>query len=272
MDSDSDLEQELGAFLRAHALPQAVPAVLMAEGEALYRRCAPHPPAIPQWGRFLVALGQLAAEAMDDANAAGRYFLRAVADYPRHGDAEAAITAGYDQGVLFERAGRQVHAIAAYQAAADLGLQHPPPTANALRPAMAQVRLNMATSGELDPGSRANLKRAWLAWLALRQERTPLDAELVAELERSLCAFLLPEDDPLSLAAVWQAWPPSSCPALPGSLHDGSAAMLAQLYAASAEAAEAHLADEGPDPGRPYRLLGETLERQRMLPSATQDA
>jgi hypothetical protein len=258
----AELEAALTAFLRAHSLPQAVPAVLLAEGETLYRRCDPAPPPSPLWGRFLVALGQLAAESVDDPVTASRYFLRAVADLPRHGDAEAATTAGYNQGVLFERSDRRMHAQAAYRAAAELGLGHPPPTANALRAAMACVRLVMAADGALDAAASSVLKRAWLVWLELRRERSPaLDDALAEELGRTLCAFLLPEDDPLGLAPAWLAWPPAQCACLPGSPDHGDARILEQLFAASAEAADRHLGEEGADPGRPYRLLHASLLR-----------
>ena len=107
----------LTAFLRAHAQRESVAAVLFAQGEDLYRRLSPSPPPIPEWGRFLVALGQLAADA-DDLQVASGYFMRAVRDAELHGDYEAALTAGYDQGVLFEARERPTHARAAYRAAA----------------------------------------------------------------------------------------------------------------------------------------------------------
>lgn len=257
---DEPPEAALAAFLRAHALPEAVPAVLLAQGEALYERLAPHPPAIPEWGRFLVALGQLAADLAEDPVTASRYFLRAVADLPRHTALAAAVTAGYNQGVLFERSGRTPHARAAYAASAELGLAHAPPEPAALRATLALARLDLAAEEALPERSAGLLKQAWLAWLVWSGPALPMD--LTEELQRALCAFLLPEDDPLLLAHRWRSWPPPTSPAAPGS-SDGDMRVLQALFAHSAVAADRFLRDEGPDPGAPYRLLGESLARQR---------
>ena len=102
---DADPAPLLDAFLAAHA-QGGVATVLYARGEELHRRLANDPPALPAWGRFLVAMGELAAERFDDPTTASRYFLAALQGVDRHGDHEAAVTAGYDQGVLAERLGR----------------------------------------------------------------------------------------------------------------------------------------------------------------------
>ncbi|MBA3686419.1 MAG: hypothetical protein H0W72_14435, partial [Planctomycetes bacterium] len=77
---------------------------------------------------------------------------------------------------------------------------------------------------------------------------------------RLLAALLLPEDDPTTLAARWRAWPPHHADADPAWL-DGDPRCLGELYRAAAQAAQAHLADEGGDPAAPYRRLGEALRR-----------
>jgi hypothetical protein len=262
MEAASDDVARLDAFLRAQALPQAVPAVLAAEGEALYLRLAAAPPPDPRWGRFLVALGAHYADGIADRDGASRCFLRAVSDYPRHGDAEAAATAGYNQGVLFERAGRAPHALAAYRASAELALTHGPVRPTALLAATALARLEMERDGELGAPARGLLKQAWLSWLALRRsDPRAIDDALARELGRCLCALLLPEDDPARLAEDWRAWPPARCAALGAAPADGDPEILAELFRAAAEAAAMHLADEGPDPGMPYRLLLESLLR-----------
>ena len=252
----------LSAFLAAHAKVEAVPAMLYVRGEELYRTLAADPPAHPAWGRFLVALGQLAAEQMDDAAAASRFFLQALQGVARHGDHEAAVTAGYNQGVLQERRRHLAHALAAYRAAAGEGFRCGAVTANTLRAASAAVRLRFAEDGDL--GDLAPLaKQAWLGWLWLRgNDADQLDPPLVEELTRSLAALLLPEDDPGQLMAAWRAWAPTQL-LLPDGSHwqDGAPACRDALFAAAAEAADAHLRDESPDPGAPYRLLRAAARR-----------
>lgn len=253
----------LEAFLAAHAQGAAVPAALFSRGLELHQRLAAAPPALPAWGRFLVAMGQLAADDLDDATAASRFFLAALQGAERHGDHEAAVTAGYDQGVLNERRGNALHARAAYRAAAGEGFRLGVLAASTLRAATAAVRLHFAEHDQL--GESAPLaKQAWLGWLWLRLNQPErLDAELVDELGRQLCALLLPEDDPGQLAAAWRAWPPATLATPSGPWHDHADACLDELFAAAAEAADTHLRDEGDAPGAPYRLLAQAARRQR---------
>jgi hypothetical protein len=252
----------LNAFLAAHAKVEAVPAALFARGEELYRQLAADPPAAPAWGRFLVALGQLAAEHLDDPQAASRYFLQALQGVGRHGDHEAAVTAGYDQGVLQERRRHQAHALAAYRAAAMEGFRCGVVVANTLRAAAAAVRLRFAEDGELRQEAPL-AKQAWLGWLWLRRnDPQQLDEALVEELARQLAALLLPEDDPGLLMAAWRAWAPSALLLPDGSpWRDDDPACRDELFAAAAEAADRHLADETADPGAPYRLLRAAARR-----------
>jgi hypothetical protein len=253
----------LEAFLLAHAKVEAVPAMLYVRGEELYQRLKDAPPAHPLWGRFLVAMGQLAAEAMDDPAAASRYFLHALQGVAKHGDHEAAVTAGYNQGVLQEKRRHLAHALAAYKAAASEGFRCGAITANTLRSAAAAVRLRFAEDGDL--GDTAPLaKQAWLGWLWLRRnDPAQLDAALTEELSRQLAALLLPEDDPGLLMAAWRGWAPASVPLTDGTTwEDASSACRDELFAAAAEAADRHLGDEASDPGAPYRLLRAAARRQ----------
>lgn len=253
----------LEAFLAAHAQGHGVPAALYARGQELHRRLTDAPPAVPAWGRFLVALGHLAAEAVDDAPAASRYFLQALTGVERHGDLEAAVAAGYDQGVLQERRGMQAHARAAYRAAAGEGFRLRVLQPTTVRSALGLVRLRFAADGELDAESAGFAKRAWLAWTWMRAHAPQrLDADLRSELGRTLAALLLPEEDPAELAARWRAWPPAAIETPDGPWRDHDPRCLAELFAAAAEAADEHLADEGPAPGAPYRLLADAARRE----------
>jgi hypothetical protein len=259
---DADPLDLLDAFLAAHAKVEAVPAMLYVRGEELYHALNAKPPAHPAWGRFLVAMGQLAADTMDDSAAASRYFLQALQGVGKHGDHEAAVTAGYNQGVLQERRRHLAHALAAYRAAASEGFRCGALNANTLRAATAAVRLRFAEDGDL--GDVAPLaKQAWLGWLWLSvNDAAQLDATLVEELSRQLAALLLPENDPGLLMAAWRSWAPSSVP-LPdgGNWHDADPACRDALFTVAAEAADAHLADEAADPGTPYRLLRAAARR-----------
>ena len=223
----------------------------------MYHRLAPAPPQLATWGRFLVALGTLAANELDDPAAASRYFLTCLQGADHHGDHEAAVTAGYNQGVLQERRRNPKHARAAYRAAASEGFRLGVIAANTLRSATGAVRLHFAEFETLDDQHAALAKQAWLGWLQLRHlDPAQLDRELVSELGRQLCALLLPEDDPGALAGLWRTWPPANL----GRWHDGSNACLRELFLAAAEAADEHLAEEGPTPGTPYRMLAERVE------------
>ena len=260
---DADPIALLEAFLQVHAQRSAAPMQLYARGEELYHKLAAAPPAVPQWGRFLVALGSMAADDFDDAAAASRYFLSCLQGVERHGDHEAAVTAGYDQGVLQERRRNPSHARAAYRAAASEGFRLHCVTANTVRAATGAVRLYFAEYETLDPLHRGLAKQAWLAWLWLRiTQPEQLDRELRRELGRQLCALLLPEDHPEELAACWRAWPPHSLATANGPWNDHQPACLAELFAAAAESADEHLGEEGPDPAAPYRLLWEAAKRQ----------
>ncbi|MBA2480118.1 MAG: hypothetical protein H0V44_05600 [Planctomycetes bacterium] len=263
---DAEPQALLDAFLQVHAQDSAVPAALFARGEELHRSLTTAPPAIPAWGRFLVALGHLAAESCDDPAAASRYFLQALKEVDRHGDHEAAVTAGYDQGVLQEKRGNLVHARAAYRAAASEGFRLRVVEANTLRAAAAAVRLHFAEYERLDAKASALAKSAWLGWLWLRRASPErIDADLASELGRLLAALLLPEDDPAELAPRWRAWPPSLLSVPDGSWHDHDPACLVELFAAAAVAADQHLADEGAAPGEPYRILQRAALRSLRL-------
>ena len=259
---DADPLALLEAFLLVHAQRSAAPVQLYARGEELYLKLAPNPPAHPQWGRFLVALGSMAADDFDDAAAASRYFLSCLQGVDRHGDHEAAVTAGYDQGVLQERRRNPTHARAAYRAAASEGFRLRCVTANTVRAAVGAVRLYFAEYETLDDLHLGLAKQAWLAWLWLRiAQPEQLDRELSRELGRQMCALLLPEDHPEELAARWRAWPPNSLETPTGPWRDNLAACLTELFAVAAESANEHLGDEGPDPAAPYRLLWEASKR-----------
>ena len=259
---DADPLALLDAFLQVHAQRSAAPVQLYAHGEELYLKLAAAPPAHPQWGRFLVALGSMAADDFDDAAAASRYFLSCLQGVDRHGDHEAAVTAGYDQGVLQERRRNPTHARAAYRAAASEGFRLHCITANTVRAAVGAVRLYFAEYETLDEQHRTLVKQAWLAWLWLRiAQPEQLDRELGRELGRQLCALLLPEDHPEELAARWRAWAPDNLETPTGPWRDRQAACLTELFAVAAEAAHEHLGDEGPDPAAPYRLLWEASKR-----------
>jgi len=251
---------QLAAFLEAHAQHLAVPAALFAKGQELHRRLADAPPPDPAWGRFLVAMGELAAEELGDPAAASRFFLAALQGAERHRDYQAAVTAGYNQGVLLERRGSHALALAAYRAAAGEGFRLGVLAANTLRAAGAAVRLHFAEHGDL--GDPALAKQAWFGWLWLRaHDPGQLDAALDDLLGLQLCALLLPEDDPGTLAARWRHWPPYRLLTPSGWWEDGDPGCLEQLFAAAAEAADRHLADEGGEPGAPYRLLLEAARR-----------
>ncbi len=262
---DADPHALLTAFLLVHAQHSAVPVQLYARGEELYQRLAAVPPAIPEWGRFLVALGSLAANELDDAAGASRYFLTCLHGAELHGDHEAAVTAGYNQGVLQERRHNPTHARAAYRAAASEGFRLRVVTAATIRAAAAAVRLWFAEYETLDAQHRTLAKQAWLGWLWLRiTQPEQLDRELIRDLGRLLCALLLPEDDPTQLAADWRAWSPATLETANGPWHDHQSACLAELFAAAAESAAEHLGDEGPDPAAPYRLLHAAAKRHAL--------
>jgi hypothetical protein len=127
--------------------------------------------------------------------------------------------------------------------------------ANTVRCAVQAVELGFAEGGDLADGDAALAKQAWMAWLLLdRDDPARIDGPLRADLQRQLCALLLPED-PGRLAEVWRTWPPHGLPG--GAADDGT--LIPDLFAAAAEAADRYLADDGG--GAPYRLLAEAARR-----------
>ncbi|HAT10303.1 MAG TPA: hypothetical protein DCS97_06860, partial [Planctomycetes bacterium] len=143
-------------------------------------------------------------------------------------------------------------ALPAYRAAATEGFRCLVMRPATVRAASAAVRLGFDRAGALQPGDAALAKQAWLVltWLH-SNEPAAIDPVLIEEAGRQLCAFLLPEDDPTRLAAVWRAWPPHAL----GDWNDASPACLAALFALAARAADHHLSDEGG--GAAYWLLAE---------------
>jgi hypothetical protein len=252
----------LDAFLRVHAQDSAVATALYARGVQLHGRLAADPPPTPAWGRFLVALGELAADHLHDDEAASRHFLAALESVRAHGDSAVAVAAGYNQAVLHERRGDEARALAAYRAAAGHGLDHGIIEPTTLLAGEGAARLAFARSEGLSAADRQLLKRTWLAWLhqRLQAERAPA-ADLDRRLGRTLAAFLLPEDDPGTLAAVWRGWLPHVIATAEGAWSDDHPACLAALFTAAAEAAADHLGDEGDDPGAPYRQLARAAQR-----------
>jgi len=263
LPDDADPGDLLAAYLTVHAQGAPVPAVLYARGEALHQRLVATPPASVAWGRFLVAQGQLAAEALGDDQAASRYFLAALTSVAVHNDHEVGVAAGYNQGVLHERRGGHRglgKALHAYRAAASEGLRLGVLAPCTIQAALAVERLTVAGGGRLEPGDAGLLKLAWMAWLHLRRASAVLDAELRADLERSLAAYLLPDhgDEVPGLEQAWTAWPPHQLTVAGDAWNDHHPAVIAGLYAAAADAA-AHLADAGADPGTAYRAQAERL-------------
>lgn len=247
----------LDAFLQAHASDTAVAATLYAGGESLYARTA-DPPADPRWGRFLVAMGEVAAERLGDDVAAATWFRRCLDAEERHRDAEACVAAGYGQGVLWERAGEPARALPAYRAAAAEGLRCAVIAPATLRAAAAALRLAFQRAERLAGDDAALAKRMWLGWTWLHvHDPQACDPVLDEEIGRQLCAFLLPEDDPARLAGLWRGWAPHAIETPRGAWRDGDPRCLNALFTLAAGAADRFLADEGPVPGMPYRLLAE---------------
>ncbi len=239
----------IAAFLRAHASDTAVATVLYAGGEGLWDVHRASPPPGPDWGRFLVAMGEVAAERLGDEAAAARWFRRCLDAEPVHRDVESCVAAGYGQGVLWERAGDPTRALPAYRAAAAEGFRCVSITPATLRSANAAVRLGFQRADALGDADAILAKQAWLGWTWLhRHDPASLDPALTSELGRQLCAFLLPED-PTRLAAAWRAWAPHVL----GDWHDSDPTCLRAVFQLAGQAADQHLADEGG--GEPYRQL-----------------
>jgi len=208
------------------------------------------PPAGAVWGRFLVAMGEVAAERLGDDAAAARWFRRCLDAEPVHRDVEACVAAGHGQGVLWERAGDLIRAIPAYRAAAAEGFRCASVTPPTLRAAVAAIRVGFQRAETLTDADASLAKQSWLGWTWLHlHEPGAIDDALAQELGRQLCSFLLPEDDPTRLAACWRDWPPHVL----GGWRDTDAACLLALFQLAATAADQHLADEGG--GESYRLL-----------------
>lgn len=256
---EADPAAVLAAYLRVHAQGAPSPAALFAKGEAVYERLRRQPPATGDWGRFLVAQGELAAEHLGDAGLASRYFRAALESVAAHGDNDVAVTAGFNQGVIHERRGNRALAVAAYAAAAGEGFRLCVASPSTLRAALAAIRLAWDETETLHDQQRAMLKQTWLLWLWLRSRNEAMPADLTSELGRMLAAFLLPEDDPAALAARWRAWSPHRLDPGPEAWTDSDPACLKELYRAAIAAAEEHLRDEQPDPAEAYRKLLESL-------------
>jgi hypothetical protein len=256
------MAEALDAFLTAHAARQSVHAVLYAGGERLWESLRADPPSDARWGRFLVAMGEVAAERLHDDGAAARWFRRCLDAEPVHRDAESCVAAGYGQGVLWERSGDALRALPAYRAAAAEGFRCAVIAPATLRAAGAAVRVAFQRSERLTAEDAALAKQMWLAWTWL-QVHAPetIDPPLADELGRQLCAFLLPEDDPVRLAGIWRTWQPHQIATLHGGWSDGEGRCLQALFKLAAGAADRFLADEGAEPGLPYRLLAEAAGR-----------
>jgi hypothetical protein len=246
---------QLDAFLAAHASTIALAPVLYARGEALWDQLRASPPDDARWGRFLAAMGEVAAERLGDDRAAAAWFRRCLDAEPAHRDAEACVAAGHGQAVLWERAGEALRALPAYRAAASEGLRCAAIAPVTVRAACSAVRLGFDRTGRLDEGDARLAKQAWLAWTWLAERRPDALASVGDDPGRLLCALLLPEDDPAALAGRWRSWPPHAIDAPDGAWRDGDRACLRGLFTLAAAAADRHLADEGPEPGAPYRLL-----------------
>ncbi len=250
------MSDQIEAFLRAHASDTAIATVLYAGGERLWEEHRLAPPADPRWGRFLVAMGEVAAERLGDAAAAARWFRRCLDAEAVHHDVEACVAAGHGQGVLWERAGDTGRALPAYRTAASEGFRCAVVTPVTLRAATAAVRLGFQRAETIARDDAVLAKQAWLGWTWLqRHDPASLDPALVEELARQMCAFLLPEDDPAGLAGRWRRWPPHVL----GDWRDGDMRCLLTLFQLAAEAGDRFLSDEGG--GTPYRLLAAGLAR-----------
>lgn len=243
------MPQRLDAFLAAHASATALATQLYAGGERLWEQLRAAPPADPRWGRFLVAMGEVAAERLGDDAAAAGWFRRCLDAEPLHREAEACVAAGHGQGVLWERAGDPARALPAYRAAAAEGFRLGVVRPATLRAAAAAVRLAFARAQRLTEADLVLAKQAVLGWTwLLVHEPAAIDAMLADELGRQLCAFILP-DDPTRLAAVWRSLPPQAL----GDWRGDDPRCLRALFTVAASAADRFLADEGGGDG--YRLL-----------------
>ncbi len=260
---DATSDAQLTAFLTVHAQGAPLPAALYGKGEVLWRDLRETPPPGPLWGRFLVALGELAAEHLHDERAAYGHFHAALTHAQATADAEVGAAAAFNLGVMAERKQDLPRAHRIYLEATAAVARHGTWTAPALRCAEGLARLAIDRTDTLDRVTEAPLvKQAWLAWL-LGGPIDGLDADLDDRLTRTIAALLLPEDDPTQLATRWRAWPPHTL----GPHRDDSPECLLALYAAAIRAAERHLSDEG-DAAAPYRALLAAAQRTLPVPPA----
>lgn len=236
----------LQAFLTVHAQGAPLPAALYAKGEAVWRDLREHPPAGPDWGRFLVAMGQLAADHLHDERAAFTWFRSALEHTRHHGDAEVVCAATYDLAVLLERKGSLDQARSACRQAAQQAAGAGAWSAATLRCIESLVRLGVEAGAEPEAGDLGLLKQAWNVWLGGNIDG--IDADLAVRLRRTLAAFLV-TDDPTLLLERWQTWEPADATVQP-----------ATLIAACAEAVREHCADEGDLIGA-YALFAEAARR-----------
>lgn len=248
-------EAVLNAFLSVHAQGAPVPPALYAQGEAVWRDLRETPPPGPVWGRFLVAMGELAADHVHDARAAFTLLHAALERAQATADAEVGAAAAFNLGVLAERKQDLARARLIYREGAEAVARHGTWTAPALRCVERLVSVALHLEDRLSKAEQTLLKQAWLAWFAGVDD---VDAELDSRLLRTLAACLLPEDDPTALAERWRAWPPH---ALDDQRRDDAPTCLLALYAAAIRAAEMHLSDE-PFAAEPYRALHAAALRQ----------
>ncbi len=225
-----------------------VPVALYAQGETVWRDLRESPPAGAAWGRFLVAMGELAADHVHDARAAFTLLHAALERAQATADAEVGAAAAFNLGVLAERKQDLARARQIYREGAEAVARHGTWTAPALRCVERLVSVALHLDDQLSRPEQALLKQAWLAWFA---GVDGVNAELDDRLLRTVAACLLPEDDPAALAERWRTWPPH---VLDDQFRDDTPACLLALYAAAIRAAESHLSDE-PAAAEPYRVL-----------------
>jgi hypothetical protein len=254
--SEPSAQAQLQAFLTVHARGAPLPAALYAKGETLWRELRETPPTSSDWGRFLVALGELAAEHLHDQRAAYGHFQAALASVAVHGDSEVGTAAAYNLGVLLERRQDFARARQAYAIAGASAARAGSWSTSTLRCAEGAARLAIHVDDALHADEAALLKQAWLAWFSGVEG---LDPDLDDRLLRTLAAVLLPEEDPATLFSVWRNWPPDR---IDDDRRDDDPRCLLALARAAVRAAERHLCDEPGDAAGPYRVLCAALERQ----------
>lgn len=236
----------LQAFLTVHAQGAPLPAALYAKGEVVWRDLRDQPPAGPDWGRFLVAMGQLAADHLHDERAAFSWFRSALEHTRHHGDAEVVCAATYDLAVLLERKGNLDQARSACRQAAQQAAGADTWSAATLRCIESLVRIGVESGAEPEAGDLGLLKQAWAVWLG--GDVDGIDADLATRLRRTLAAFLV-TDDPTLLLERWLSWEPTGISIPPMA-----------LITACADAVREHCADE-PDLVQHYALFAQAAQR-----------